>query len=219
MASTATEAAGRGRGRPPRLSRDQIIEAAVELLEREPNAGLTIKRVAEAVGSAQMALYRYFPDRDTLLQAVADHVVAHIRPRPLTGDTWQEQVRDWMRNSSARLRPYSQLLPYMAATRQPVGLRALDRLAMILSPLGLDDEDLALAVILIGSTTIGYASFETHRLPAEQVVAALREGLPLRSEAEREIVEPLLPLLPTAYARLYDTILDQTIATIEALKP
>jgi TetR/AcrR family tetracycline transcriptional repressor len=218
MAITATEATRRGRGRPPRLSRDQIVEAALDVLEREPNTALTIKLVAEAVGSAPMALYRYFPDRDTLLQALADHVVAHLEPRPPAGETWQEQVRHWMSNALEKLRPYSQLLPYMAATRQPVGLQALDRLATILSPLGLDSENLALAVVLIGSTTIGYASVETHRLPAEQVVAALHEGLPLRSRTEQQLIEPLLATLPSAYARLRHTIIEQTVTTIEALK-
>src|SRR5260221_8286544 len=58
----------RGRGRPSRLSREQIIVAAAELVAREPGTSLTIKRVAEAVGAAPMALYRYFPDRDDLLQ-------------------------------------------------------------------------------------------------------------------------------------------------------
>jgi TetR/AcrR family tetracycline transcriptional repressor len=105
----------------------------------------------------------------------------------------------------------------MAATRQPVGLPALARLTSILRPLGLSEDDLALAVILIGSTTIGYASYEAHRSPAEQIVATLQEGLVLRPEEEREAVGPLLPRLPSVYARLYDVVLDQTVASIEAL--
>ena len=217
MAQSATGTAPRGRGRPPRLSREQIIEAAVELLEREPDSDLTIKRVAEAAGAAPMALYRYFPDRDTLLQAVADRVLSRIQPIALTGDTWQEQVRHWMRTSRERLRPHSRLLPYMASTQQPVGVRALAKLAEVLRPLGLSDEDLALAVLLISSTTIGYASYETRRSPAEQIVAQLQEGLSARPENEREILAPLLPRLPVAFARLYDAVLDQTVAAIKAL--
>jgi TetR/AcrR family tetracycline transcriptional repressor len=219
MAQPATGTTPRGRGRPPRLSREQIVEAAVALLEREPGTALTIKRVAEAVGSAHMALYRYFPDRDTLLQAVADRVMARVQRSPPTGDTWQQQVRHWMLNSLERLRPYSQLLPYMAATQQPEGLLTLGQLAAMLRPLALSDEDLALAVILIGSSTIAYASYETHRSPAEQIVAVLQDGLALRPEEERETVGPLLPQFPSAFARLYDVVIDQTIATIEALAP
>src|SRR3954470_2815141 len=96
MAPKSGETARRGRGRPPRLSHDQIVEAAVELLEREPDVTLTIKRVAEAAGSAPMALYRYFPAREALLRARADKVLAALQPsRPADG-TWQDQVRAWM---------------------------------------------------------------------------------------------------------------------------
>jgi len=217
MTRRTDETAPRGRGRPPRLSRDQIIEAAVELLEREPDVALTIKRVAEAAGSAPMALYRYFPDREALLQAMADQVMAGLQPTRPEGDTWQEQVRSWMRRGRTRLRPYSQLLPYMAATRQPVGLPALARLAAILRPLDLDEDDLALAVMLIGSTTLSHAMYETRRRPVEETLAALREGLALRPEEEREAVGPLLPGLPSAYERLHDCVLDRTVAAIENL--
>lgn len=207
----------RGRGRPPRLSCDQIVGAAVALLEREPDVTLTIKRVAEAAGSAPMALYRYFPDRDALLQAMADRVMTDLQPSRPAGDTWQEQVGAWMRTARERLRPYSQLLPYMAATRQPVGLPALARLATILRPLGLDEDDLALAVILIGSTTLSHALYETRRRPAEETVAGLTEALALRPQTEREAVGPLLPGFPSAYARLYDTVIEHAIAAIESL--
>ncbi len=73
----------RGRGRPPRLSRERIVEGAVEVLLAEPAVSLTIKRVADAVGAAPMALYRYFPDRDALLQATADHVLEAMERAPI----------------------------------------------------------------------------------------------------------------------------------------
>lgn len=122
-----------------------------------------------------------------------------------------------MRASRERLLPYAQLLPYMAATRQPVGLRTLGRLAEVLRPLGLSDEDLTLAVVLIGSTTMGFASYESRRSPAEEIAAVLQEGLALRPEEERRTTAPLLPHLPAAHARLYETVLDQTVAAIESL--
>ncbi|MFF3751537.1 TetR/AcrR family transcriptional regulator [Streptomyces sp. NPDC002018] len=219
MAQPPTGAATRGRGRPPRLSEEQIVEAAVALLKRDPDTALTMKRVADAAGSAPMALYRYFPDRDALLQAAADHVMAEVKPSELTGDTWQEQIRAWMRASRNRLRPYSQLLSHMASTRQPVGLPTLDRLARILRPLGLDDDDLALALVLISSTSISYAIYETHVQPADEIAGALRAGLELRTEEEKRNLGPVLERFPPAFARLHEVIVERTITTIEALAP
>ncbi|WP_406312257.1 TetR/AcrR family transcriptional regulator [Streptosporangium sp. NBC_01639] len=219
MASSAAEVPRRGRGRPARLSPEQIVTAAVDLLKREPDTALTIGRVATAVDSAPMALYRYFPDRDALLQAMADFVMADMRVGRPAGDTWQEQLRAWMHTLLAKLRHYSQLLPYMAATRRPVGVPGLATLATILRPARLSDEDLALALMLIGSTTVGYAVYESRRCTGDQVVTALRDALTSCPEREQDLLEGVLPQLPSAFARLHEVVIDQTVTAIEALSP
>ncbi|MDT0545042.1 MULTISPECIES: TetR/AcrR family transcriptional regulator C-terminal domain-containing protein [Streptomyces] len=193
------------------------MRAAAELAAREPGVVLTIKRVAEAVDSAPMALYRYFPDRDDLLQAVADRIIADAEHTDPPGDTWQDQLRAWMHTSRDRLLPYRQLLSYMAATQQPAWVPALVTLTGVLRPLRLSEEDLALAVTLVCSTVLGHAVYESHRRPAEQKLTALREAAAQRPREEREAVEPLLSHLPEAQRRLYDTVVDRTVATVEAL--
>lgn len=119
MTQVATGPDRRGRGRPPRLSRERIVEGAVEVLLAEPAVSLTIKRVADAVGAAPMALYRYFPDRDALLQATADHVLEAMERAPIADGPWPDRLRAWMRAGQANLRPYPQLMPYMTTTRHP----------------------------------------------------------------------------------------------------
>ena len=217
MAQAAAAESARGRGRPARLSAERIVEAAVELLRREPDAAVTVKRVADAVGAAPMALYRYFPDREALMQAAADHVMATMARVTLADGPWQERLRGWMRGGHESLLPYPQLLPYMVSTQQPAWLPALVRLADLLGPLGLGADDLALAAVLISSTIVGHAVYESRRRSAEQTTAVLQRALQERPAAEKDVVGPLIPGLPAAYARLHDTVLDQTIATLEGL--
>jgi AcrR family transcriptional regulator len=50
----------------------RIANAARSLLDEEGIEAVTMRRVAEAVGITPMAIYRHFPDRDGLLNAVAD---------------------------------------------------------------------------------------------------------------------------------------------------
>ena len=50
----------------------KIAAAARRLLEREGTEAVTMRRVAEAVGITPMAIYRHYPDREALLNALAD---------------------------------------------------------------------------------------------------------------------------------------------------
>ena len=51
---------------------EKIANAARQLLEREGADAVTMRRVAEAVGITAMAVYRHYPNRAGLLNALAD---------------------------------------------------------------------------------------------------------------------------------------------------
>jgi AcrR family transcriptional regulator len=53
-------------------TKKRIAAAARRLLDEEGAEAVTMRRVADAVGITAMAIYRHFPDRDGLLNAVAD---------------------------------------------------------------------------------------------------------------------------------------------------
>jgi AcrR family transcriptional regulator len=50
----------------------RISAAARQLLDQEGAEGVTMRRVASAIGMTPMALYRHYPNRDGLLNTVAD---------------------------------------------------------------------------------------------------------------------------------------------------
>lgn len=56
---------------PAKTSAEQILAAAVALLEREGQAGLSLRALAAELSLTPNALYRYFPSREALLAAVA----------------------------------------------------------------------------------------------------------------------------------------------------
>lgn len=187
------------------------------MLEREPDVSLTIKGVADAVGSAPMALYRYFPDRDALLQAAADHVLDEMDRVSVPDGPWQYRLRFWMQAAHGRIRPYPQLVPYLFTTTRPNRLLALGELNEILAPIGLGWEDYALTVSLANATLIGYSVYESRRRPATQTAALfeqLLEDLPEQSAANGQA---FLAALPAAYARLHGAVIDQVIMMIEHL--
>lgn len=56
----------------PASTADAIAAAARTLLEAEGPAGVTMRRVAAAVGITPMAIYRHYPNREALLHRITD---------------------------------------------------------------------------------------------------------------------------------------------------
>ena len=57
---------------------DRILRHARRILDRHGAEAVTMRAVAKAVGITPMALYRHFPDRDGLLNAIADQGFAEF---------------------------------------------------------------------------------------------------------------------------------------------
>src|SRR5579875_448228 len=57
-------------------TRSTIVEEAARLLHEEGSSAVTTRRVADRAGVQPPAIYRLFGDKDGLLEAVAEHVMA-----------------------------------------------------------------------------------------------------------------------------------------------
>jgi AcrR family transcriptional regulator len=60
---------------------ERIAAAARRLLDEEGAEAVTMRKVADAVGITPMAIYRHFPDRAGLLNAVADRGFEELAAR------------------------------------------------------------------------------------------------------------------------------------------
>jgi AcrR family transcriptional regulator len=63
---------------PSKTDSRTITVAAIDLLEREGEAALTLRRVAAQLGVTPNALYRYYRSRDVLVAAVANEVARRL---------------------------------------------------------------------------------------------------------------------------------------------
>lgn len=87
----------RPRGRPARLSRQVIIDMAMEQLATRSADELTLTGVAAGLGMATMSLYNYFPNHEALLNAVADHSFSLYKmPKQRANQAWQTYLSDWL---------------------------------------------------------------------------------------------------------------------------
>jgi len=87
----AAGAAGR-----PRLSAEVITRAAIALVDADGLGSFTMRRLADALGVRAMALYRYFPSRADMVDAVVEAVVDELAADPevtlLPTDGWADYV-------------------------------------------------------------------------------------------------------------------------------
>jgi len=83
------------RGPKPALSLDQIVAAAVDLAAAEGIAAVSMSRVARALGSSPMSLYRYVTAKDELLALMVDAALAATPAPPAAGADWREGLSRW----------------------------------------------------------------------------------------------------------------------------
>ncbi|MHA6618279.1 TetR/AcrR family transcriptional regulator [Pseudonocardia sp. DLS-67] len=76
-----TRAVGRQR------TRERIVEVAARLLREQGAPAVTTRAVAQAAGMQAPTIYRFFEDKDALLDAVAEHVLAtYVATKALAED-------------------------------------------------------------------------------------------------------------------------------------
>lgn len=79
-----------------RLSQEQILVAAVAMLDAEGANGLTMRKLGKSLGVEAMSLYRHFPSRGALLDAIADHMVGAVETDPAlqwaVDDDWRDYI-------------------------------------------------------------------------------------------------------------------------------
>jgi AcrR family transcriptional regulator len=67
-----------GATRPLKLSASAIVEAAIDVADREGLAALSMRRIGAEIGYSGMSVYGYVSSKDDLLDLMADHVLGEV---------------------------------------------------------------------------------------------------------------------------------------------
>lgn len=114
--------------RPP-LDRDRVVGAAVDLADRDGLDALTMRHLAETLGVTPMALYKHVDNRERLIDAMVDRVVAEI-PRAAPASLWNDALRARIlaARSALRRHPWAQDAIESRTLASPVVLAYMDDL-------------------------------------------------------------------------------------------
>jgi AcrR family transcriptional regulator len=149
-------------GRPARLSRDEIVGAAVALVEQGGPAALTMKALGAALGADPSAVYRHMEDKDELLRAVGDHLLDGVVEGLPGRRSWDATVEAVCVRLRAALlaRPHLADLARSAPTRQPHEVRLTEVVLRALAIGGFPPDRAAAAYHALIELTVGSATID-----------------------------------------------------------
>ncbi|MFJ9693714.1 TetR/AcrR family transcriptional regulator C-terminal domain-containing protein [Kitasatospora sp. NPDC101183] len=152
--------ARRGRGERAGLSRQQVLDAALALVDRDGLKGLTMRSLGEHLGVEAMTLYHYVPNKDALLDGLVELVFTAATPAIDGAADWRTALRAYATALREGLLRHPAVLP-LATSRPAVTPATLDDVEALLRlldeagfPLGRALHALnSLAVFVIGHAT------------------------------------------------------------------
>lgn len=161
------------RGPKPGLSLREIVRAAIELVDREGLAALSMRRVAEQLGFTTMSLYRHVPGKDELIDVMYDTALGDPPAREPGGE-WRAELARWARAAFAGHHRHTWLIE-VAVRRPPVGpqgLRWFDAALSAVEGLGLPPHEMIAVVMVLehyvrGAVQVAFGMAETARRDAE----------------------------------------------------
>lgn len=145
------------RGPKPALTPADVVQAAMAIADKEGLSAVTMHAVATRLGFTTMALYRYFPSKETLLDAVIDAGIGSPPPLREPRADWRAEVTRWSHAKRATLcaRPWLAELPFVAAPHGPNWLSWLEAIANSLARTGLVGEDIGQMLSIVDGYTRG----------------------------------------------------------------
>ena len=78
------------------LNRERIVAAALDFIDAKGLPALTMRRLGEQLGVEAMALYRYVPSKEDLLDAVVESLVGDVRADEVVLDAPQDGWQDFL---------------------------------------------------------------------------------------------------------------------------
>src|SRR6202050_3650643 len=129
MTTPTARAAGGSADGGGKITRDAVLAAALDIIDRDGADALSMRRLARALDRDPMILYRHAPGKAALLDGVAETVLSQLQVDCADPD-WAGQLREVARRFRALALAHPHVVP-LIVTRPlatPLGLRPLGTL-------------------------------------------------------------------------------------------
>lgn len=142
------------------LSREAIAAAALQIVDTEGLDAMTMRRVAQELGTGAASLYAHVAGKEDLLELVVEQVIGEVAiPAEPDPEHWQEQLKQGLRAMRAAFAAHRDLARASFA-RIPLGENALRGSEWMIGTLragGLPEQVIAYACDLLPLYTMAVA--------------------------------------------------------------
>jgi TetR/AcrR family transcriptional regulator, tetracycline repressor protein len=193
----------------PRLSRELILEAAIDFIDQRGLEKLTMRRLGAVCGVEAMALYRYVHSRGDLLTGVVDHIVERLYTDQLAvrrqEDGWQDYLLRLAHAVRAIALDHPQVFPLLATAapeapwvRPPLrSLRWMESFLDTLIGYGFDDFAAVAAyrtytTFLVGQLLLEVSSHGAELSPEEAILDTDHAEVDLSNYPHLHRLQPML---------------------------
>jgi AcrR family transcriptional regulator len=161
-------------GPRPRYTREQVLEAALRVIDREPPEAFTMRRVADELGMGVMTLYGYVSSKGEILAGVTTLVLSEQTPD--SEAPWDERLRADVQYlyDICRRHPHLVTLVLAQAGASPGLFRLRERMLGTLLDAGLDEDAALHALGALTSYALGFGALG-HRSTLIDLTERIRE--------------------------------------------
>ena len=162
------------------LRRQDVLDGAIAILDEYGLADLTMRRLATSLHVQPGALYWHFPNKQTLLGAIADHLLsaADAPPAEAPWDSQIEQIAHRLRDALLSHRDGAELVAATYASRMTTN-HIRERFASVCIRAGLPRQDAELTADTLLYYVLGQTVDEQARLQMDSAGALTAEASPM----------------------------------------
>jgi AcrR family transcriptional regulator len=148
-------------GKRESLSRQRVLKAAVEFVDREGLEALSMRKLGAELGVEAMSLYNHVPNKDALLDGMVEVLLREIELPPENLD-WEERVREAYRAFRRLAHRHPNVFPLLV-NRPPStldGAWLVEEFLRVMRAAGFDALTALHAFRTLSNYTFGYAMAE-----------------------------------------------------------
>ena len=156
-------------GPRPRFTREQVLETALRVIDREPPAAFTMRRVADEMRMGVMTLYGYVRNKEEIIEGVTALALAEGQGQPAPDASWEDQLRTDIAHLQRLCRRHPNLVTLvLGQTAASPGLfRLRERMLGTLLTAGFDTVTALQALGILTSYALGFGGAQAGAAPID----------------------------------------------------